>query len=32
MLNLSYRSPKTVVKESLIHGCDLFAEAPIAKG
>lgn len=29
---LSYRSPKTVVQESPIHGRGLFAAAPIAKG
>jgi SET domain-containing protein len=32
MPNLSYLSPKTVVKESLIHGRGLFAKEPIAKG
>jgi SET domain-containing protein len=30
--NLSYLSPKTVVKESPIHGRGLFASEPIAKG
>jgi uncharacterized protein len=32
MSNLSYRSPKTVVKESRIHGRGLFAREPIAQG
>jgi len=32
MSNLSYRSPKTMVKESPIHGRGLFAREPIAKG
>jgi SET domain-containing protein len=32
MSNLSYRSPKTTVKESPIHGRGLFALQPIAKG
>jgi uncharacterized protein len=32
MSSLSYRSPKTVVKESQIHGRGLFAREPIAKG
>jgi len=32
MLNLSYRSPKTVVKESPIEGRGLFARASIKKG
>jgi SET domain-containing protein len=32
MSNLSYRSPKTVVKESQIHGRGLFAREPIAQG
>jgi uncharacterized protein len=32
MSSLSYRSPKTVVKESRIHGRGLFAREPIAKG
>jgi len=31
-LHLSWRSPATVVKESSIHGCGLFAAAPIARG
>jgi SET domain-containing protein len=31
MSSLSYRSPKTVVKESPIHGRGLFACEPIAK-
>jgi len=31
MLPLSYRSPKTEVRESRIHGCGLFAMANIAK-
>jgi SET domain-containing protein len=30
--SLSYRSPKTVVNESQIHGRGLFAREPIAKG
>jgi hypothetical protein len=29
---LTYRSPKTVVKASPIHGRGLFAQAPIARG
>jgi len=29
---LSYRSPKTEVRESKIHGCGLFAKADIARG
>src|SRR5215204_3484371 len=32
MKNLSYRSPKTAVKESLIHGKGLFAKATISQG
>jgi uncharacterized protein len=32
MPNLSYLSPKTIVKESPIHGRGLFACAPIAQG
>jgi hypothetical protein len=32
MPNLSYLSPKTVAKESPIHGRGLFARAPITKG
>jgi SET domain-containing protein len=32
MTPLSYRSPKTVVRESNIHGRGLFATADIAKG
>jgi len=32
MLPLSYRSPKTEVRESKIHGRGLFATAKIAKG
>ncbi len=32
MPNLSYLSPKTIVKASPIHGRGLFAAAPIAKG
>ena len=32
MSNLSYGSPKTVVKESQIHGRGLFAREPIAPG
>lgn len=32
MPNLSYLSPKTVVKESPIQGCGLFAQTFIAKG
>ena len=32
MIPLSYRSPKTVVQESPIHGRGLFAAAAIAKG
>jgi SET domain-containing protein len=32
MLPLSYRSPKTEVRESPIHGRGLFAKADIAKG
>jgi hypothetical protein len=32
MPNLSYLSPKTIVKESPIHGRGLFARAPIPKG
>jgi SET domain-containing protein len=32
MTNLSYRSPKTEVKDSLIHGKGLFAKAPISQG
>jgi uncharacterized protein len=31
MMQLSYRSPKTEVRESKIHGCGLFAVADIAK-
>jgi hypothetical protein len=31
MPNLSYLSPKTIVKESPIHGRGLFARVPIAK-
>jgi len=30
--DLSYRSPKTIVKDSPIHGRGLFAREPIAKG
>jgi SET domain-containing protein len=29
---LSYRSPKTEVRESKIHGCGLFAKTDIARG
>ncbi|MGB3210083.1 MAG: SET domain-containing protein-lysine N-methyltransferase [Desulforhopalus sp.] len=32
MGNLTYRSPKTEVRESKIHGKGLFAKAPIARG
>lgn len=32
MTNLTYRSPKTEVRESRIHGKGLFAKAPISKG
>ena len=32
MKNLSYRSPKTAVKDSPIHGKGLFAKAPISQG
>ena len=32
MTNFTYRSPKTEVRESRIHGQGLFAKAPIAKG
>ena len=32
MKNLSYRSPKTEVKDSPIHGKGLFAKAPISQG
>jgi hypothetical protein len=32
MSSLSYRLPKTVVQESLIHGRGLFAREPIGKG
>lgn len=32
MMDLSYRSPKTEVRESPIHGKGLFAKAPIAAG
>ena len=32
MIPLSYRSPKTTVRESQIHGRGLFATADIAKG
>ena len=32
MMNLSYRSPKTEVRESPIHGMGLFAQAAIAAG
>jgi SET domain-containing protein len=32
MSSLSYRSPKTVVTKSQIHGRGLFAREPIAKG
>jgi SET domain-containing protein len=32
MIPLSYRSPKTTVRESQIHGQGLFATADIAKG
>ena len=32
MIELSYRSPKTEVRESKIHGRGLFATADIAKG
>jgi uncharacterized protein len=32
MLSLSYRSPKTELRESKIHGRGLFAKADIAKG
>ena len=31
-MTMSYRSPKTVVKSSPIHGRGLFAAAPIARG
>ena len=31
-MNLTYRSPKTEVRQSLIHGHGLFAKAPIAQG
>jgi uncharacterized protein len=31
MLPLSYRSPKTEIRKSKIHGCGLFAAAEIAK-
>ena len=31
-MNLSYLSPRTIVKESRIHGRGLFARQPIAKG
>ena len=31
MMPFSYRSPKTEVRESKIHGCGLFATAAIAK-
>ena len=31
MLSLSYRSPKTEVRESKIHGRGLFAKADFAK-
>ena len=31
MLSLSYRSPKTEVRESKIHGRGLFAKADLAK-
>ena len=31
-MNLTYRSPKTEVRASRIHGQGLFAKAPIAKG
>lgn len=31
MISLSYRSPKTEVRESKIHGRGLFATADIAK-
>ena len=31
MSSLSYRSPKTVVQESRIHGRGLFAREPIAQ-
>ena len=31
-MNLTFRSPKTVVKESPIHGKGLFADASIAAG
>ena len=31
-MNLSYLSPKTIVKESRIHGRGLFARQPVAKG
>ena len=32
LMNLSYRSPKTQVRESPIHGKGLFAKTAIAKG
>jgi SET domain-containing protein len=32
MVNLTYRSPKTVVKDSPIQGLGLFARVPIARG
>lgn len=32
MPHLTYRSPKTEVKESAIHGRGLFAKVPIARG
>ena len=32
MSDLTYRSPKTEVRESGIHGRGLFAKAPIAQG
>ena len=31
-MDLTYRSPKTVVKQSAIHGKGLFAVASIAAG
>ncbi len=31
-MNLSYRSPKTEVRDSLIHGKGLFAKAALTKG
>src|SRR3989475_5907520 len=31
-MNLSYLSPRTIVKESRIHGRGLFARQPVAKG